>query len=65
MARACGWNSKAIADEVAEALQLGEDLIINEVRTSESRREALQRLKLLQEDVVLALDIVLRAKGGR
>ena len=65
MARGRGWNAEAIADEVAEALQLEDDLILNEVRTSESRREALQRLKQLQEDVVLAIDIVLRGKGGR
>ena len=58
------WNADVIADEVAYALQLEQDLVIQEIRTAESRREALKRLRQLKEDVDLALEIVLRAKGG-
>lgn len=65
MAGSSKWNPEAIADDLARVLQMDEDLIINEVRTAESRSEAIRRLKTIQEDVSLALDAVLRRNRSR
>lgn len=47
-----------VADAVAEALDLQEDLVVSEVRTSESMEEALYRLASIQADALRASEIV-------
>ena len=52
------WDADKMADEVADFIGLTEDLVGEEVRTAESRGEAVKRLEKIIDDVQEALDIV-------
>lgn len=54
------WESlrDSVADAVAVALGLEEDLVVSEIRTAESQEEAMHRLELIRTDVSRAMGIV-------
>ena len=59
---------RKVAIEVGKAIHLEEDCILEEVATSSGRAEAVRRLKTMQHDLELALDVVLayrERKGAR
>ena len=52
------WNPDAMADKVSSSIGLAGDLIIEEIRTAESKMEAIGRLKAIRCDVDDALEVM-------
>lgn len=54
------WRSirSQVAQEVSDVLGLEGDLVINEIRTAETKAEAIKRLKSIKSDAQTALEIV-------
>lgn len=54
-----------VADLVAEGLDLQDDLVVSEVRTSDSLEEALGRMASIRDDAAEAINIILSFKRRR
>lgn len=59
------WAPDKVADAVAEAIGLADDLVVSEIRTAENRTQAIRRLKDILADVNIALDVVIRGRSDR
>jgi uncharacterized protein YecA (UPF0149 family) len=54
-----------VADAVAGAIGLDEDLVVSEIRTSESFEEAIERLEAIASDVDAALQLIKKLKNRK